>query len=69
MLSWKLVHPGGIIVFDDYEYAIPATWSAGALAPKIGVDAFLSTYNLELRVLHKAYQVIVERFPPPHVVK
>jgi predicted O-methyltransferase YrrM len=69
LLAWQLTPPGGIIIFDDYEWSIPTRYSINTIAPHVGVDAFLSVYGLELRVLHKAYQVIVERFPPPYVVK
>lgn len=69
MLSWHLLPPGGVIVFDDYTWPIPTKWAMNALPPAVGVDAFLSVYGLELRLLHKSYQVIAERFSPPHDVK
>lgn len=69
VFAWQLLSPGGIIVFDDYAWPTPIEFSINAMPPASGIDAFLATHCLELRLLYKTYQVIVERFPPPHIVK
>lgn len=63
VLSWMLLSPRGILIFDDYGYEIPQKDSVGKIDTKPGVDAFLDCYCLKLRVLHKAWQVIVAKSP------
>lgn len=59
VLSWMLLAPGGILIFDDYRYTIPSQHSIGKIDTQPGIDAFLSAYCLQLQLLHKAWQVIV----------
>ena len=58
VLSWPLLKPRGIIIFDDYEWARPI---AIERRPKLGIDAFLSTVGGKYRELHRAYQLIIQR--------
>ena len=60
VLSWRLLPVGGVMVIDDYEWPMP-TGKEHLLPPKPAVDAFLSIYGSRLRLLHKAWQVIVEK--------
>ena len=57
-MSWPLVKIGGIMVFDDYEWGqpIPDTHK-----PKMAIDAFRSIYREKLMVLHKGYQVVIQK--------
>jgi hypothetical protein len=69
VLSWELLKPGGIMIFDDYcldgsdlgpdEAALPLE-----LVPKSAIDAFLLTYGSKLDILHRYYQVAVQKRPP-----
>lgn len=59
VLSWMLLSDGGILVFDDYRYQNPSGLSIGRIDTHRGIDAFLDCYCLQLRVLHRAAQVIV----------
>ena len=61
VLVFPLLKPGGLIVFDDY------TWSKehDARCPRGGIDAFLSAYAADLRVIHYGWQVIAERRTTP----
>jgi hypothetical protein len=69
---WHMLNTGGVMIFDDYEW----TGFAGLLAgnhvtlagcqpvqrtPKPAIDAFLLCYQDQLKVLHKQYQVVVEK--------
>jgi predicted O-methyltransferase YrrM len=63
VLSWMLLPRGGVLVFDDYRYAIPNENSFGSIDTKDGIDAFLRCYCLKMRVLHKAAQVVVVKEP------
>lgn len=55
-LSWQLLKPGGVMIFDDYEFSDP---TAPGQDPKSAIDAFLSTVQAQIQVLHKAYQVVL----------
>ena len=58
VLAFKLLHDGGIMIFDDYE------WKAGYSedhSPKKGVDAFILGYGQLIDVIHKGYQVIIRK--------
>lgn len=60
-LSWPMLLPGGIMVFDDYEWTMLGNEIE---RPKLGVDAFLSSYAGHYRELHRGYQVLIERIKP-----
>ena len=58
LLTWRLLEPGGILIFDDYAwdyYADPT------LTPRIAIDAFLALFQHDLQILDKGYQVMVQR--------
>ena len=58
LLSWALLKPGGIIIFDDYAWKPekpPET------RPQMGIDTFLNDFQPRIEILHKGYQVIVKR--------
>lgn len=54
--AWRLLAPGGLLIFDDYGYSDPQ-WGT----PGPGIDAFLSV--VDCKIIHKGYQVVVEKFP------
>ena len=58
-LSWMLLPPGGVLVFDDYRYHNPQQFAVGKIDPHFGIDAFLTCYCLKMQILHRAAQVIV----------
>jgi tetratricopeptide (TPR) repeat protein len=53
VLSWRLVKVGGLMIFDDYEDPNPEQNT------QMGTDLFLSVFNSSIKLIHKAYQVIV----------
>jgi len=58
VLVWPLVKPGGIVVFDDYQWHEPhdrleEVWPA--------VDAFIDLYGRQLEVVHRGWQWIVRK--------
>lgn len=58
VLAWNLLKQGGIMIFDDYE------WNAypdPTLNPKLAIDSFLAIFANDIEVLHKGYQVIIQR--------
>lgn len=60
VLGWRLLKLGGIMIFDDYHWRhhIPR---AGCIDPKAAIDAFTSCYETRIAVLHRGFQVIVQR--------
>jgi hypothetical protein len=58
VLSWPLLRNGGLLTFDDYG------WEGHPnllFRPKVAVDAFLAIYKLHYRLVHKDYQVTIEK--------
>lgn len=62
-LAWQLLRTGGYMIFDDYLWEHPKSDPDRAvkLGPKKGIDAFLECWQYELRVLHKEWQVIIQK--------
>lgn len=62
ILAFRLLKQGGIMVFDDYEWADAAVQKYGIKHhPRVGIDAFLKVYGPFVEVLHKEYQVFVRK--------
>jgi predicted O-methyltransferase YrrM len=60
VLAFPLLLRGGIMLFDDYRWRsthplIPQTM------PRLAIDAFLSVFSDKLVLLHKDYQVAVQK--------
>jgi len=62
-LCWRLLKPGGVMIFDDYPWQHPESDPdrSRKLGPKKGIDAFLECWQFELQVLHHGYQVIIQK--------
>ncbi|HHP7245304.1 MAG TPA: tetratricopeptide repeat protein [Elainellaceae cyanobacterium] len=57
-LSWRLLKPGGILIFDDYHWTDP---NYPGQDPKIGIDRFLESVRSHIRILHRGYQIIAQK--------
>ena len=59
VLCWPILKPGGILIWDDYEWK----WAGKELLdePMIAIDAFLMCFFGQYRMLHRGYQVAVEK--------
>ncbi len=58
ILAWRLLKPGGLLIFDDYQL----WWDRPLLArPRVAVDIFYAFYGGEFEVVHFGYQVILRR--------
>lgn len=55
ILSFMLLKPNGIIIFDDYTN----NKEHDNNCPKPGIDAFLNIYANNIKVLHSRWQVIL----------
>ena len=58
VLSFRLLKPGGILIFDDYLWQ---HYPQPQLNPGLGIDAFLATFAGRYKLLHKDYQVAIEK--------
>jgi predicted O-methyltransferase YrrM len=58
VLAWRMLKPGGIMIFDDYDWH---HYEDELLNPQPAVDAFVTVYANQLRVLDVGHQVCVER--------
>ncbi|WP_217575895.1 class I SAM-dependent methyltransferase [Mesorhizobium sp. GbtcB19] len=59
--SWQMIDKGGLIIFDDYEWAF---FADEADRPKLGVDTFLARHKGEYRELHRGEQLIIQKTVP-----
>jgi Methyltransferase domain len=58
VLTWSMLVPGGIMMFDDYEWEyLPEPRSN----PKLGIDSFLSAFEGQYRIIYKGFQVALEK--------
>jgi hypothetical protein len=58
VLSWPLLKRGGLMTFDDYQ------WNGDPNPlnrPGLAVDAFLAVFKTRYKLVHKGYQVTVEK--------
>jgi predicted O-methyltransferase YrrM len=55
LLAWKLLKPGGVLIFDDYLWELERPLSG---RPQLAIDLFLATMGDALEILHMGYQVI-----------
>jgi tetratricopeptide (TPR) repeat protein/predicted O-methyltransferase YrrM len=61
-LSWPLLKPNGILIFDDYYWSDP---NYPKQDPKLGIDSFLASVSEQCRILHQGYQIIVQKVSLP----
>ena len=59
VLCFRLVKKGGILAFDDYLWSNPKFSQGGT--PKPAIDAFLDLYAKRIAILHKDWQVWVQK--------
>lgn len=60
ILSFRLLKKGGIMIFDDYKWKFPGSIDE-VESPGMAIDAFLSIFRKEYKLLLKDYQVIIEK--------
>ena len=62
VLSWDLLKPGGVLIFDDYAYrpAHPAE-----LRPKEALDGFITAFRNELEVIKRGWHLTVKKKENP----
>jgi predicted O-methyltransferase YrrM len=61
-LSWRLLKPGGLLIFDDYKWE-PARPAFSR--PQMAIDIFIETWAPHLELLHREYQVTVRKKVDP----
>ncbi len=58
LLAWKLLRPGGVLIWDDYK------WNPDHLEnmrPQAAIDLFVSLHRDALTKIHTGYQMIIRR--------
>lgn len=60
VLSFYLLKPGGILIFDDYLWKNTIS-NDPQDSPKLAIESFISVFNKEIKVLHKDWQVILQK--------
>jgi hypothetical protein len=59
VLCWRLLRPGGLMIFDDYWYRRPDL--GPGFRPKLAIDGFIGAMGHEITVLDVARQVFVQK--------
>lgn len=57
-LTWPMMQPGGILIFDDYEWDMAGEERE---RPKLGIDAFLATLGGQYQELYRGYQIAIAK--------
>ncbi len=58
-LCWRLLAPGGLLIFDDYWYRRPDL--GVGYRPKLAIDAFVGAMSHEIKVLDVGRQVFLRK--------
>jgi predicted O-methyltransferase YrrM len=64
VLSWRLLKPGGVLIFDDYRWAgcmESGTTDQPTDFPKTAIDPFIQCFRDRLDVIHNSYQLILKK--------
>jgi SAM-dependent methyltransferase len=67
VLCWRLLKPGGLLIFDDYHWigALAARHQGDATTdlPKPAIDAFARCFAGKFETVHNGYQLILRKRP------
>ena len=58
VLSFQLLKPGGLLVFDDYRFILE---DRPEERPAVAIDAFLTVFTPRCEVLHRELQLVVRK--------
>ena len=63
VLSWRLVKPGGLLIFDDYRQVKRYKKDGKEIleTPKVAIDPFVQCFEDYFDVVHNEYQLILRR--------
>lgn len=58
VLSFPMLKPGGVMIFDDYEWN---AYPEPEKTPKAAINAFLQCFAGQYNLIRKEYQVVIEK--------
>ena len=58
VLSWALLEPGGVLIFDDYLWT---GFNTEQDRPRFAIDSFLACFLRQYDELHRGQQVVVRK--------
>lgn len=61
LLSWTLLKPGGLLLFDDYRWEPEKNPSQ---RPQMAIDLFLESFAGRFELVHQDYQVVIRKMKP-----
>jgi predicted O-methyltransferase YrrM len=59
ILAWRLVKPGGVVIFDDYNWTLKGTEINDIRNPRTGIDAFV--YFFKPKVVAVYNQMVIQK--------
>jgi tetratricopeptide (TPR) repeat protein/predicted O-methyltransferase YrrM len=60
-LAWPLLKPGGLMIFDDYQWSDP---NRPGQDTQLGIDRFLETVRSQIEIVHQGYQIMIKKVIP-----
>lgn len=61
VLSWGLLRPGGIAIFDDYGMFEDEAYGLQARAPRLALDPFVGILGRSAEVLRRDWQLVLRK--------
>ena len=58
VLTWSMMEPGGLVIFDDYEWDL---MNDELERPRLGIDAFLAAFRGCYREVLRSYQIVIAK--------
>ena len=59
-MAWELLKPGGVLVFDDYLFAMDQVF-AFEMKPKFAIDTFAALFNQKIRTIGVGMQYVIQK--------
>jgi predicted O-methyltransferase YrrM len=57
ILAWRLAKPGGLVLFDDYNWTVGGTELSDLVNPRTGIDAFLYVFRPQIVAMYNQLAV------------
>ena len=59
VLSWRLLKPGGVIIFDDFNWTVEGTELRDLKNPRTGIEAFCHVFQPQILSVYN--QLVIQK--------